>query len=234
MVLLRHDTGSSPTLDARRAAAHNGQRMATILDERLTLTTSAPLEIMADTVVVEDSGWLTAARGLAAALDSRHAELKPQREAALSQHGGSYAPGSALVCRVSASGSQLRLVIWAITYSYAAQRDSQAERHLRATPLDVTQACVAALRQAAAAGARHVVMQALGTRNDIHVLPPVPKKLPRYVMGAAQLAGVYQALEACPSIERITLCLTQRDFGIFHELLGHKAPDAPSEDEIDE
>lgn len=208
--------------------------MDTILDARLTLTTSDPLEIAADTVVVEDSGWLTAARGLAAALDSRHAELKPQREAALSQHGGSFTPGAALACRVNTPGSQLRLAVWAITYTYAAQREHQAERHLRATPLDVTRATSAALLQAAAAGARHVVLQALGTRNDIHVLPPLPKKLPRYVMGAAQLAGMCQAIEASPSLERLTLCLTQRDFAIFHELLGHHLPAAPHEDEIDE
>jgi hypothetical protein len=100
----------------------------------------------------------------------------------------------------------------------------EAEPRAQATPLVIEAITRQALAEAVALGAAHVVLPALGTRTDQHALPPVPKKLPRYVMGTAQLLGVRAALEASPDL-RVTVCLTQRDLAIWNTLLGQAADD---------
>lgn len=199
-----------------------------MLGDRLVLATEDVLELPADALVVEDGGWLTAARGLAAAVDQRYPQLRALREQALERHGGPFALGAALAFALS--DTDRRALIWAITFS---QQPQQAERQ-RATPLDVAQATRNALLQADALGVEQVVMPALGTRLGYHALPPTPKKLPRYVMGAAQLIGVQQALEQAHAIKRVTLGLSLRDHAIFHELLGQPLSAAIGDEEQDE
>ncbi len=204
-----------------------------MLGRQVEFTTAHALEVAADVIVVEDCGWLSASRGLAATLDSLYPELRAQREQALEEHGGAFGLGDAIVCRLSAAASGLQAVIWAVTYTYQPQVGHGSDR-VRATPLDVASATTNALRAAAAMSAQHVVMPAIGTRTDHHVLPPVPKKLPRYVMGAAQLVAINQLLAADNTLQRITLALTQRDYMIFHELLGSKPANTGAEDDGDD
>jgi O-acetyl-ADP-ribose deacetylase (regulator of RNase III) len=182
--------------------------------QRLTLVEADPLAVAADALVVEDDGWLTATRGLAAQIDGQHAELRAQRERALAEHEGALPLGSVVPCRVGGSQPP-HVVLWAVTWCQA----HDAAPRARATPLVVEAVTRTSLQDAAALGAEHVGLPALGTRTDQHVLPPVPKKLPRYVMGAAQLVGIRAALEAHPLL-RVTVCLTQRDLAIWHTLLG--------------
>lgn len=204
-----------------------------MLGQQVELTTTNALEIAADTIVVEDCGWLSATRGLAATLNSLYPELRTQREQALAQQGSSFALGDAIVCRLPATELPLQTVIWVVTYTYQPQIGHGSER-VRATPLDVATATTNALRAASKLGAEQVVMPAIGTRTDQHVLPPVPKKLPRYVMGAAQLVAINQLLQSDTSLHRITLSLTQRDYAIFHELLGSEIAHSGTEDETND
>lgn len=190
-----------------------------MLDRRVRLSTADALSVPADAIVVEDSGWLTALRGLAATVDGLDASLRGRREEALAQHGGSYAPGAAIGFRLDQGTHPFRHAIWAITFSHVPQPEGQPARIARATPLDVAAATRAALLEAEALGIKHLAMPALGTRQDQHVLPPAPKKLPRYVMGAAQLIALQQTL-AETTIEQVTLSLSLRDHAIFHDLLG--------------
>lgn len=185
-----------------------------MLDQRVVLSLAELLTVPADAVVVEDSGSLTASRGLAALVDQRYA-LQTQRERTVKQHGAPFEIGSAVALPTRADDGP-RVIVWAITFALGAS----AAARVRATPLDVAAATDAALREAAGHEARHVAMPALGTRIDHHVLPPTPKKLPRYVMAAAQLIGVQQALDDVPSITQVTICLSQRDYGIFEDVLG--------------
>ncbi len=194
-----------------------------MLNARLKLTTHNPLELGADTVIVEESGWLNAARGLAATVDSMCPELQAQREQAIVQRGGTLAPGEVVVSRLTAERLPLRFVISAVTYTYQPQIGHGSDR-VRATPLDIARVTRSAVQCAAEIGSRHVVIPALGTRTDYHVLPPAPKKLPRYVMGAAQLVAIQDTLATLSQAPQITLSLTQRDYAIFHELLGIEPP----------
>lgn len=182
--------------------------------ERLQLIEAEALLVAADALVVEDDGRLQAARGLAAEIDARHPELRAQREAAVAAHGGQHPLGTALPFHV-ANDAQCRVVVWAVTWNV--QRNAPPTE--RATPLLIEQVTRRALRAAMKEGAPHVALPALGTRLEHHALPPVPKKLPRYVMGAAQLIGIGQALHQYPSL-RVTVCLTQRDLMIWNTLLG--------------
>ncbi len=204
-----------------------------MLNQQLKLTTSNSLELGADTVVVEETGWLNAARGLAATIDGAYPELQAQREQAMKQRGGTFVPGEVVVCRLTAERLPLRFVISAVTYTYQPQI-GPGSGALRATPLDIARATRRALQVTAELGGRHVVIPALGTRTDYHVLPPVPKKLPRYVMGAAQLVAVQETLVTLSAIPEITFSLTQRDYAIFHELLGIQPAGRLSGDDVDE
>jgi O-acetyl-ADP-ribose deacetylase (regulator of RNase III) len=190
-----------------------------MLDGRIRLSTADAMTVPADAVVVEDSGWLTGARGPAAIVDALAPDLRQRREAALAQHGGPYPLGSALSFPLQHPTSSLRHAIWAITFSYQMQPE-QRNQLVRATPLDVAAATRSALLQAAELPVTHLVMPAIGTRMEHHVLPPAPKKLPRYVMGAAQLIALHTTLQAITTIEQVTLSLSQRDYAIFHDLLG--------------
>ncbi len=204
-----------------------------MLSQQLKLTTSNPLELGADTVVVEETGWLNAARGLAATIDGAYPELKVQREQAIKQRGGAFVPGEVVVCQLTTDRLPLRFVISAVTYAYQPQIGHAGEA-LRETPLVIARATRSALLVTAELGGRHVVLPALGTRTDNHVLPPVPKKLPRYVMGGAQLVAVQETLVTLSPIPEITFSLTQRDYAIFHELLGIQAAGRFSGDDVDE
>ncbi len=189
-----------------------------MIEQRLTLTETAALAIRADALVVEDNGWLTAARGLATQVDGLYPELRPQRERALANNGGPFVPDTVIVCRVR--GDQpFRTIIWAVTHTTPGPNDQRTSERKRATPLVIEQVTQSALRQALAQGATHIVMPALGTRVDQHVLPPNPKKLPRYVMGAAQLIGIRHVLDDVPVLH-VSLSLTQRDLDIYRILLG--------------
>lgn len=187
-----------------------------MLDRRIRLSTVELLSVPADALVVEDNGRLSALRGLAATVDGLDAGLRGRREEALAQHGGPFAIGTALGFQLEPRTHPFRHAIWAITFS---QADGQTERLERATPLDVAAATRSALLEAAALGVKHLAMPAIGTRTDQHVLPPVPKKLPRYVMGAAQMIALQQTLDET-RIEQVTLSLSLRDHAIFHDLLG--------------
>ena len=190
-----------------------------MLDRRVRLSMVDALSVPADAIVVEDSGWLSGARGLAATVDGLDAGLRSRREAALAQHGGPFALGTARGFLLEPATHPFRHAIWTITFAQVRQAEGQPERVERATPLDVAAATRSALLEAAALGVKHLVMPAIGTRTDQHVLPPVPKKLPRYVMGAAQLIALQQSLDET-TIEQVTLSLSLRDHAIFHDLLG--------------
>jgi O-acetyl-ADP-ribose deacetylase (regulator of RNase III) len=200
---------------------------------RIEFSTVDALNVHADALVVEDSGWLNAARGLAAMVDELDPALRQHRETAITQQGGPYSIGSALGFPIRQTPHGLRYVIWTVTYSYIAQVGQEPDQLVRATPLDIATATRNALHQAATLQIGHVVMPALGTRMEHHVLPPVPKKLPRYVMGAAQLIGIQQALRET-TIGHVTLSLSQRDHAIFHHLLGLPLAKSIDEDTIDE
>lgn len=187
--------------------------------DRLQLIEADPLAITADALVVEDDGWLTASRGYAAQIDAQYPELRAKREEELAKRGGALQLGAVVPCRLHNNTSP-RAVIWSVTWCQA----HEAEPRARATPLVIDQVTRRALDTAVAVGARHAVMPALGTRTDQHVLPPVPKKLPRYVMGAAQLIAIGTALAQHPAL-RVTVCLTQRDLAIWHALLGYATDD---------
>lgn len=197
----------------------------------LHLAITEPLLVVADALVVEDSGWLSAERGLAAQVDQLFSTLQPQRTQYIAQC-GALALGAAAAFVVGAQEGSFRAVVYTVTFTYPAQ-PAQAEQRMRATPLVVATATRNALLRAAEIGARHVVLPALGTRLGHHSLPPTPKKLPRYVMGAAQLIGIEQALEQTTMLERITLAVTHRDYAIFRELLGAGADsvDGDTDDE---
>ncbi len=190
-----------------------------MLNSQVKLTTSNPLELGVDTVVVEESGWLSAARGLAATVDSIYPELQAQREQAIKQQAGTFMPGEVVVCHLGEDRLPLRFVISAVTYTYQPQIGHGSDR-VRATPLTIARVTRTALECAAQLGSRHIVMPALGTRTDYHVLPPVPKKLPRYIMGTAQLVAIQDTLASLALALQVTLSVTQRDYAIFHELLG--------------
>lgn len=190
-----------------------------MLDRRIRLSTVELLRVPADAMVVEDNGRLSGLRGLAATVDGLDAGLRRRREEALAQHGGPFAPGAAIGFQLEQTTHPFRHAIWAITFSQLPQPEGQTERLERATPLDVAAATRSALLEAQKLGVRHLVMPAIGTRTDQHVLPPVPKKLPRYVMGAAQLIALQQTLDET-TIEQVTLSLSLRDHAIFHDLLG--------------
>ncbi|WP_026369444.1 hypothetical protein [Kallotenue papyrolyticum] len=198
-----------------------------MLDRRVRLTTDDIWQSSADALVVEDSAALRATRGLAALLDDTYPALRAARAALLQQHGGSLPIGAAVALALPQE-APYRYAIWAVTSDGGAARAVHAPptTSQRITPLAVTLATRNAVLEAAAVGARHVVLPALGTRAATHVLPPVPKKLPRYVMGAAQLAGLQQALEQTPGLTRVTLALSQRDYTIFQILLGNAPPGA--------
>lgn len=181
--------------------------------ERCTLIEAEPLNCTADALVVEDDGTLMAARGLAAQIDDQYPELRAQREQAVAQRGGPLPLGSAVPCRTRQPDQ--RIVIWVVTW----QQVRAAEPGTQATPLIIEAVTRHALHAAVELGAMHVALPALGTRIDQHVLPPVPKKLPRYVMGTAQLVGIRSALEQHARL-RVTVCLTQRDLAIWNTLLG--------------
>jgi|GEM_PF-4923618 len=202
-----------------------------MLNERITLSTVELLSTVADALIVEDSGWLTASRGLAATVDSLYPELRHQREQALERRGAMYPLGAALGFELNANDRLYRHAIWAVTFGYSTQITTGHNDLIRATPLDIAAAASNALLQAAACGARTVVLSALGTRIGYHNLPPTPKKLPRYVMGAAQLVGMHNALQQTESIEQVTLCLTQRDYAIFNDLLGRSLDQRNVEDD---
>lgn len=190
--------------------------------ERLDLKEAELLSVAADAIIVEDNGRLLAQHGNAAALAMRYAELRLMREQAVPPN--SPLPlGSALAFRAD-DGT---IAVWAVTYGEAV--DGQPVERTRATPLDIAAAAREALLRAAEHGARQVALPALGTRYGHHVLPAVPKKLPRYVMAAAQLIGIREALEHV-SFDRITLCLTQRDRAIFAAVLGLGTPNEGSDD----
>jgi hypothetical protein len=198
--------------------------MRAMLDPRIVTSTAEPLAIAADALVVEDDASVAARRGFAAVIDQRFPQLRAAR--ARIGAGGRLAVGAAVALPLDDPASPLRFVVWVATYG---------DRHApegRATPLIVAAAAEQALVQAHAAGARRIVMSALGTRLGTHVLPPTPKKLPRYVMGAAQLIGVQRGL-AATTIERVTLSLTERDAAIFAELAGLTTA-MPPEDTIDD
>ncbi len=182
--------------------------------KRLSLIEAEPLAVTADALVVEDDGWLTATRGLAAQVDVQYPELRAQREQALARHGTALPLGTAVPCDIHTPGA-LQTVIWAVTWCQA----HNAEPRAQATPLVIDAVTRQALHAAKELGVSYVVMPALGTRTDQHVLPPVPKKLPRFVMGAAQLIGIHSML-AQDSTLRVTVCLTQRDLTIWNTLLG--------------
>jgi O-acetyl-ADP-ribose deacetylase (regulator of RNase III) len=190
-----------------------------MLDRRIKLSTVELLSVPADAIVVEDSSRLSALRGLAATVDGLDAGLRRRREEALAQHGGPFAIGTALGFQLESTTHPFRHVIWAITFAQVPQPEGQPERLERATPLDVAAATRSALLEAEALGVKHLAMPAIGTRTDQHVLPPAPKKLPRYVMGAAQLIALQQTLDET-RIEQVTLSLSLRDHAIFHDLLG--------------
>ncbi|HEX6288605.1 MAG TPA: hypothetical protein VFZ66_05410 [Herpetosiphonaceae bacterium] len=204
-----------------------------MVDERVKLSTADALTVPADAIVVEDSGWLTASRGLAASVDGLNPELRARREQALALHGGPYAIGAALGFPLHPTTHTLRHAIWTITFTYI-QQPEQRDHLVRATPLDIAAAARSALLEAIELKARHIIMPAIGTRTDYHVLPPVPKKLPRYVMGAAQMIGIQQALQTDTTIESVTLALSQRDYAIFHDLLGLPSAESIDEDTSDE
>jgi hypothetical protein len=206
-----------------------------MLDPRVTLTTTDLMQVAADAIVVEDSGWLRAMRGTAAMLDTRYPALRGVRERAIGARGESFPIGAAVAFALDADGPW-RYAVWAITYTYQPPASgAEATTHrLRATPLSVTAATASAVLRAAEAGATTLVMPALGTRADFHALPPVPKKLPRYVMGAAQLAGLQQALAITPSIAAVTLSLSARDHAIFEDLLGRGGARRDEEQEHDD
>ncbi len=181
--------------------------------DRLELLEAEALSVAADALVVEDDGRIGAARGLAAEIDARHPELRAQRERVLADHGGPLPLGT--VVPFQTAQAAWRVVVWAVTWN--AQRNAPLTE--RATPLLIEAVTRRALRTVVKEGAYHVTMPALGTRLEHHALPPVPKKLPRYVMGAAQLIGIGQALHQYSSL-RVTVCLTQRDLAIWNTLLG--------------
>lgn len=199
-----------------------------MLGDRVVLSTSDVLELAADALVIEDSGWLSASRGMAAAADALYPELRAVREQLVEQHGGPFALGTAVGFPLAGEHA-VRSVIWAVTFGYQPQ-PGQPDQRQRATPLDVAEATRNALLRADELGAAQVVMPALGTRLGFHMLPPTPKKLPRYVMGAAQLIGMQQALQQTTTVQQITLGLSLRDYAIFHELLGQPLA-APAGDE---
>lgn len=196
-----------------------------MLDRRVRLTTDDLWQSSADALVVEDSADLRATRGLAALLDDTYPGLRAARAALLQQRGAPLPIGAAVALALP-QAAPYRYAIWAVTWDGSAARAAHAPPSQRITPLAVTLATRNAVLEAAAVGARHVILPALGTRAATHVLPPVPKKLPRYVMGAAQLAGLQQALEQAPSLTRVTLALSQRDYTIFQILLGNASPGA--------
>jgi hypothetical protein len=204
-----------------------------MLDQRIRLSIADAVTIAADAIVVEDSGWLTGTRGLAIALDGLDPDLRQRREAALAAHGGPYPLGTALSFPLQPTTSTLRHAIWTITFSYR-QEPEQRNQLVRATPLDVATATSNALLQAAEQRAAHLVMPAIGTRMEHHVLPPAPKKLPRYVMGAAQLIALQSTLQTIASIEQVTLSLSQRDYAIFHDLLGQALDVSLYKDNVDD
>ena len=201
-----------------------------MLDHRLTFTQTHALAVPADALVVEDDGWLSAARGLAAQAAGLYPELQTQRERALHGNGGPFSLGSVIAFRVNQSKQGLRSIVWAVTWSYPDPDARRSERRIRATPLTIAEVTQKALLHAAAQGARHVVMPTLGTRIDQHVLPPNPKKLPRYVMGSAQLIASRLALQSTPSLH-VTLSVTERDLSILRELLGQAGHANSDEDE---
>lgn len=184
-----------------------------VFDRLVLLETDLPA-IAAGALVVEDDQRLGSTRGHAAQLDALHPELQAQRQRALDQHGGIVPLGVVVPGRVMGDAAY-RTVVWVVTWTAT----RVAEVGQRATPPLIAQISHEALRVAVKQGAAHVVMPALGTRTDQHVLPPVPKKLPRYVMGAAQLAGIQAALLDHAAL-RVTVCLTQRDLAIWRTLLG--------------
>ncbi len=188
--------------------------------DRLELVEAEALTVAADALVVEDDGRLGAARGMAAEADARHPELRAQREQARAEHGGTLPLGTVVPFQTEQDAR--RVVVWAVTWN--AQRNAPPAE--RATPLLIEQVTRRALRVAMKEGALHVALPALGTRLEHHALPPVPKKLPRYVMGAAQLIGIGQALHQYPSL-RVTVCLTQRDLAIWNTLLGQAEDTEP-------
>ncbi|HEY0734950.1 MAG TPA: hypothetical protein VGD69_08595 [Herpetosiphonaceae bacterium] len=190
-----------------------------MLDRRVRLSTVEAMNVPADAIMVEDSGRLSGLRGLAATIDGLDDGLRRRREDALARHGGPFAIGTAIGFRLESTTHPFRHAIWAVTFSQTPQSEGQPERLERATPLNVAAATRSALLEAAALGVKHLVMPAIGTRTDQHVLPPVPKKLPRYVMGAAQLIALQQTLDET-GIEQVTLSLSLRDHAIFHDLLG--------------
>lgn len=190
-----------------------------MLDRRIRLSTVELLRVPADAVAVEDSGWLSGLRGLAATVDGLDAGLRRRREEALAQHSGPFELGTAIGFRLEQTTHPFRHAIWAITFGQLPQTQGQPERLERATPLDVAAATRSALLEAHKLGVKHLTMPAIGTRTDQHVLPPVPKKLPRYVMCAAQLIALRQTLDET-TIEQVTLSLSLRDHAIFHDLLG--------------
>jgi hypothetical protein len=208
-----------------------------MLDERVQLTTLDLLQVRADAVVVEDSGWLRAMRGPAALLDALYPSLRRERELAIEARGGPFPLGSAAAFPLPLDESGRMLAIWAITYTYPrefAPAEPSSQRRVRATPLVVAAATREAIQRAIAAGARHVAMPALGTRADYHVLPPVPKNLPRYTMGAAQLIGLHEALATTQALRQVTVSLSQRDYAIFEDLLGRGGPRHYEDEDNDE
>jgi O-acetyl-ADP-ribose deacetylase (regulator of RNase III) len=193
-----------------------------MLDDRLTLTETDLLAIDADVLVVEDNGWLTATRGLAAQVDEMYPELCPQREGAVAKHGGPFPLGEIIVGKLKENDRGLHHVVWVVTQVHTGTNDRSINQQHLATPLLIEQVTRDALKAVTAHEAKHVAMPALGTRVQQHVLPPNPKKLPRYVMGAAQLIGIRHMLDNVPSLH-VSLSLTQRDRDIFLELLGQAA-----------
>lgn len=189
-----------------------------MLDRRIRLSTADALSVPADAIIVEDSGRLTGSRGLAATVNGLDPGLGLRRQAMLAQNDGLYTPGTAIGFRLDQITHTFRYAIWAITFSHSSQPE-QPDQLIRATPLDVAAATRSALLEAETLKIKHLVMPALGTRSEQHVLPPVPKKLPRYVMGAAQLIALNQTLNET-TIESVTVSLSQRDYAIFHDLLG--------------
>lgn len=199
-------------------------------DDRLIFSTDEALRIPADVLVVEGSGDLPAARGLAVLVDELYPALQARRAQALAAHGRPYPPGAALPFGLDDAPDGRRGIVWAITSTVAhGDGPGQPPQRVRATPLDVAAATHRALLEADRLGAASVVLPALGTRLGYHALPPTPKKLPRYVMGAAQLIGIQQALEQGARLRQIILSLSQRDYAIFQELLG-RSTDEPADD----
>lgn len=97
-----------------------------MLDRRVRLSTADALSVPADAIVVEDSGWLTGLRGLAATVDGLDAEPRQRREAALAEHGGAFALGTALGFRLEQTTHQFRHAIWTITFSQLPQPEGPA------------------------------------------------------------------------------------------------------------